>query len=241
MAFTNIRTKGEKSIPEQMQLVLEKWNPESASCQFQHYFYNHVQSETVPYYGPAPGEDEGKWEQALTNKPNEGSIPVLCRGFSALGNRLRVQVQSVTSLQQRLHEINNSLAAMLQNHDLEISVRTVDAKRRHVALSQRCLQLATKVQLLRNRGYAMDSAEEELRQKLTELERGVFDPLLSGRQEEIWARMVGIRARARVLQEEMERSGVQGGQQSSDAIDEEVMRKVKKVCHPGDSILMCCD
>jgi len=213
-----------------MQMVLEKWSPESGSCQFQHYFYNRVQAETVPYYGPAPGEEESKWEEALAKKPDDGAIPVLCRGFSALGNRLRVQVQSVTLLQQRLHEINNSLAAMLQNHDLEISVRTVDAKRRHVALSQRSLQLATKVQLLRNRGYAMDSAEEELRQKLTELERGAFDPLLSGRQEEIWARMVGIRARARILQEEMEKSGVSDAHASRDDIDEEVLRKVKKVC-----------
>lgn len=214
-----------------MQLILEKWSPESGSCQFQHYFYNHVQAEAVPYYAPAPGEDESEWEEALAKKPDEGAIPVLCRGFSALGNRLRVQVQSVSSLQQRLHEINNSLAAMLQNHDLEISVRIVDAKRRHVALSQRCLQLATKVQLLRNRGYAMDSAEEELRQKLLELEKRAFDPLLSGRQEEIWARMVGIRARARMLQEEMEKSGNKDTRNPQDGLSDEVLPKVKKVCN----------
>ncbi len=221
--------KGEKTIPEQMQVLLEKWSPESSKCLFQHYFYNSVQAEHVPYYGPAPGEDERKWDEALSKKPVEGSIPVLCKGFYALGNRLRVQLQAVTALQTRLHEINNSLTAMLQNHDLEISIRAVDAKRRHVALSQRCLQLATKVQILRNRGYAMDSAEEILKKKLTELEKSVFDPSLSGRQEEIWARMVGVRERARFLQEETDKVGRSITKGSSEAIDDELMRKTKKV------------
>lgn len=190
-----------------MQTILEKWSPDSSNCLFQHYVYNNVRPETVPYYGPGPGEDEAKWEEALAKKPSEDAIPVLCKGFAALGNRLRVQVQAVTALQARLHEINGSLTAILQAHDLEVSVRTGDAKRRHIVLSQRCLQLATKIQVLKNRGYALDGAEEGLRKKLMELERGAFDPRLHGRQEEIWARMVGLRERARYLQEEADRTG----------------------------------
>lgn len=220
---------GGKTIPEQMQVLYEKWNPESNTCSFQHYFYNNVQPETVPYYGPGPGEDEQAWEEALAKKPHDGAIPVLCKGFSALGNRLRIQVEAVTALQARLHEINNSLTAMLQNHDLDISIRTVDARRRHATLSQRSLQLATKVQILRNRGYVMDRAEEELKRKLTELERGVFDPQLSGRQEEIWARMVGIRERARFLQQETDRAGNALADGQGESLDEETMKTTNKV------------
>ena len=117
---------------------------------------------------------------------------------------------------------------MLQNHDLDISVRTVDAKRKHVMLSQRCLQLATKVQILRNRGYVMDRAEEDLKRKLTELERGAFDPQLNGRQEEIWARMVGIRERARFLQEETEKAGATLADQG-EVWDEGTLQKAKSV------------
>lgn len=219
---------GEKTVPEQMQLLLEKWSPESNNCLFQHYFYNDVPPEHVPYYHPQPGEDETKWEEALSKKPSEGSIPVLCKGFSSLGHRLRIQVQAVAALQVRVHEIHNSLVALRQTHDLDISVRTMDSRRKHIALSQRCLQLATKVQILRNRGYAMDGPEEELRRKLTELERSAFDPQLSSRQEEIWARLVGIRERVQFLQEEAERIG-KGTRNTPNIFDEETVKRTTKV------------
>ena len=208
-----------------METILKKWAPESNECAFQHYFYNSVTPETVPYYAPGPGEDEKKWEEALSKKPSEGSIPVLGKGFAAIGERLKIQVQAVTMLQVRLHEINNSLTAMMQQHDLVISVRAADARRKHTALSQRCLSLAAKVQVLRNRGYAMDSMEEELKKKLMQLEKGVFDPALSGRQEEIWARMVGMRERTRLLQEESEK--IANGE--DEGLDDEAVKRTKKV------------
>ena len=81
----------------------------------------------------------------------------------------------------------------------------------------------------------MDNAEEELRKKLMLLERSVFDPALNGRGEEIWARMVSVRERGRQLQREFEKAGRGIGQDKGVVIDEEVMRRVKKVC------LTCCD
>ncbi|KAK5128585.1 Nucleoporin nup57 [Cryomyces antarcticus] len=218
----------EKSIPEQMELLLRKWSPETPDCLFQHYFYNNVPPERVPYYTPGPQEDPAKWEEALSKKPAEGSIPVLGKGFAQIGHRLGQQVQAVTALQMRLHEINNSLSAMMQNHSLVIGVRMAAAGRRHRALSQRCLALATKVQVLRNRGYAMDGAEEALKKKLHLLERAACDPLFAGREQEIWARMVGINERARLLQEESERlgKGVSTGANGQPVIDEVVVQKI---------------
>ena len=132
-------------------------------------------------------------------------------------------------LHGRLHEINNGLTDLLRRHDLEISTRTEECKRRHIRLAQKCLQLATKTQVLRNRGYAMDSTEEELRQKLMRLEKLVLDPAIAGRGEEIWARMVGVRERARLLVAEYERVGrAVGGKEES--LDDETGKKVKKVC-----------
>lgn len=212
-----------------MQTVLEKWSPESSSCLFQKYFYNTVRPDQVPYYGPSPGEDETKWEEALANKPSETSIPALSKGFASLGQRLQVQVKSVQVLRARLHEINSSLESVLRLHDLDITIRTTDAKRRHIVLNQRCMQLATKIQVLKNRGYALDGAEEGLRKKLMDLERDAFDPRTSGRQEEIWARMVGLRDRARFLQEEAERTGRNMADQNGEVLDQEVMKKTRKV------------
>lgn len=181
------------------------------------------------YYVPNPGEDEAKWEDALAKKPSADVVPSLYRGFNKLSERVKGQALAVQGLNARLHEINDSLTAQQQQHELDVSVRAAEAKRRHVALSQRCLRLAAKVQVLRNRGYVMDTAEEDLRRKLSELERSTFDPSLSSRREEIWARMVGIRERTKMLQAETERAGNGLGEQQEMGLDEEILSRAKKV------------
>lgn len=226
--------------------MAEKWDPNSSNTVFQTYLYNYVSEDQAPFYRPGPQDDEAKWEEALQKKPSPGAIPVLYKGFFQLGQRLLIQKQHLDVLQGRLHEINNSLTVMLQNHDLVISIRAADCRRKHVVLSQRCLALATRVQILKNRGYALDSAEEELRKKLMTLERGVFDSGLTGRGEEIWARLLGVRKRAKQLQAEFDKSG-RGLSTSSgtNELDEEVAKKAKKVSRlsrlPEVTILMTSD
>lgn len=227
VCLTKLSLAGEKSIPEQMEIVLRKWSPESPSCAFNHYFYVSVPPERAPFVQMPPDVDERSWEEALRNKPYEGAVPVPARGFQQLGIRLQTQVEAVRQLQTRLHEMNNSLGAMMEKHELVLSVRAADAKRRHVALSQRCLSLAIKAQVLSSRGFVLDGVEEELKQKLAALEKRVFDPAFAGREEEIWARMVALRERSRWLIEESEKLG---GQISGEGVlDEEILKKTKKV------------
>lgn len=229
----------QKSIPEQMADLMAKWMPDQRNTAFQHYFYNQVDPQNVPYYVAPADEDPKAWEEALSKKPNEGAIPVLGRGFRSVAGRLETQAKAVEALQARLHEMNNSLTEMLQKHDLEITVRTTEAKRKHIALTKRCLALATKAQILRNRGYAMDPREEELRKKLKELEKKAFDPMLNGRQEEIWARMSAVRARARLLQEEIEKLGKTAGKPEGEQLDEEHVKAIRKVSFPNPSLKVC--
>ena len=221
--------EGQKSVVDQIELAFSKWNPQSTLSLFHTYLYNSVPPESAPFYGPTPQDDETKWEEALSKKPSPGAIPVLVKGFEQIGQRMEMQSQSLQVLRGRLHEINDGLNSLLQKHDLQISVRAAECRRRHITLSHQCLRLAAKTQVLRNRGYAMDSAEEELRQKLLLLERNVFDPALTGRGEEIWARMVSVRERGRQLQREFEKSGRGLSQHKEQVIDEEVMRRAKKV------------
>ena len=143
------------------------------------------------------------------------------------------QMQHLNVLNGRLHEINDGLNALLQKHDLEVSIRAAECRRRHLKLSRQCLGLAAKTQCLRNRGYAMDGAEEALRQKLLGLEKQVFDPALDGRGEEIWARMVSVRERGRQLQREYERAGRglgggDDGRKGGSGIDEEILKRAMK-------------
>lgn len=221
---------GEKSIPDQMQTVLEKWDSGSPNCVFKHYFYNKVDDNMAPYYRPSPNEDPKAWEEALSKKPGPGYIPVLCVGFNQMGERIKLQQRNLSNFNTRLHEINASLTKMMQDHETKTSIRTIDARRKHVVLKQRCLALATKVQVLRNRGYAMAGDEEDLRTKLLALEKNVTDPGLGARGEEIWARMLIVQDRARTLRTDIEKAGTE----TPDVLDEDTSRQAKKV---GFSIL----
>jgi nuclear pore complex protein Nup54 len=211
-----------------MQLIAEKWHPLHPSCAFKTYFYNKVDESRIPFYQPGPQDDPKEWEEALSRKPAAGFMPVLCAGFQGMAERLKVQRQAVGQFNARLHEINASLDAILSRHDLETSVRALNARRRHAALRNRALALAARVQVLRNRGYALSSDEDELRTKLVEMERGMQDPALSARMEELWSRLIVLRGYADNLRAEINSRGM-----SEDAgLGEEVEAKAKKVSLP---------
>ena len=87
----------------------------------------------------------------------------------------------------------------------------------------------------------MDGPEEELRNKLLVLEKSALDPALNGRSEEIWARMLSVRERGKLLQREFERAGRGLSQEQGQVVDEEVMKRVKKVCSTLHLVLIMAD
>lgn len=218
-----------RTVPMQIAIVRDKWDAQIRSSPFRAYLYNHVGDDNAPFFQPGFEDDETKWEEALRKRPGSGYVPVLVKGFMDLGKRAQRQKDFLAMLQTRLHEINNCLTDLLSRHDLKISVKVADARRKHIVLSKRCLALAAKTQMLRNRGYAMDDAEEELKKKLTQLERSVFDPSLNGRGEEIWARMLAIHEHSKRLQVEMDRAGANVTANGEDEIDEQTMKTARKV------------
>jgi len=216
------------SVTDQIDLIYSKWNPDSINSSFHTYLYNTFSTDTAAFFRPGPDDNEEKWEEALRNRPGPGAIPFKLKGFYQLGQRLITQGEHLRVLRGRLLEINNGLTDLLNKHEVSIVTRTAECRRKHAALSQKCLALATKTQVLKNRGYAMDVNEEELRQKLQALERKMMDPDLNGRAEEIWARMVSVRERGRQLQYEMERHGISAGGEEQ-GLDEDVLKRVRKI------------
>lgn len=105
----------------------------------------------------------------------------------------------------RLHEIQNKLTALQSRHDLVTSIKQEDCRRRHTALARRALSLAAKVQVLKNRGYALQTDEELLKKRLEGLAREVGDPAVRGRVNEIWARMMVVSEQARKMEESVGR------------------------------------
>jgi nuclear pore complex protein Nup54 len=216
-----------RTIPVQMMLVKEKWDPNSLASPLRTYLYQVVEEQNAPFFQPGPGEDEHKWDEAVLNRPEPDRVPALARGFWDLGKRAQRQREFMEKINIRLHDINQSLEAQKVIHS-EHDVRLVECRRRHVVASQRILSLAAKIQILRNRGYVMDNAEEELRMKLSKLEREVFDPSLNSREQEIWARMLGIRERGKRLQKEIERTAPAANNVET-ALDEATVQAAKKV------------
>jgi nuclear pore complex protein Nup54 len=253
----------ERKIADQIRTLTNKWNPQDSNTLLKAYLYNAVDKSYAPFFYPdaQSGEDEQGWEEALNQRPTmpkvEGAeatalafVPVLCRGFKALGDRVETQAKSVLEMRNRLHEMNNSLSAVMDKHQQSITVRIENAKRQHQVLSQRCLHLAVKVQVLRNRGYALDAAEEGLRRTLIDLNQRVHDDGLSGREDEIWARMVALRERTRWLEEEGKRVAAQvdtqqqqsqnragSGGNNSDSIPQHVLLKTRKIMKDYDDQL----
>ncbi|RSL49328.1 hypothetical protein CEP53_009196 [Fusarium sp. AF-6] len=218
-------TPHQKPILEQMKLVTEKWDAENPNCVFKHYFYNKVDESIVPYFKPQPFEDPREWEEALQNKPAPGFMPALCRGYATLAERLLVEKRALAELNNRLHQINGSLDAILQRHELETEVRAIAAHRRQTTISERCLALAARVQVLRNRGYALSGDEDDLSSRLQSLEREVQDPAVGAREEELWSRLIVLRGYADQLSKEMDTpAGTEGA-----ILDPEHEAKAKKV------------
>ncbi len=210
-----------------MKIVKEKWDPNSLNSPLRTYLYQRVDEQNAPFYQPGPGEDPNKWEEAVTKRPGPDCVPALARGFWDIGKRAQRQREFIEKINIRLHDINQSLDAQSQLHLQNVAARLTECRRKHIVASHRTLALAAKIQILRNRGYVMDNAEEELKMKLSRLEREVFDPTLNGREQEIWARMLGIRERARRLQKEMNKTSPAANEEP--ALDESTVQAAKKV------------
>lgn len=129
------------------------------------------------------------------------SVPVLANGFLDLDKRVKIQENQVNVFRHRLHEIQSKLSALQSRHDLITSIKQEDCRRRHTALARRALSLAAKVQVLKNRGYALQTDEELLKKRLEGLARQVGDPAVRGRVNEIWARMMVVSEQARKMEE----------------------------------------
>lgn len=135
--------------------------------------------------------------------------------------------------------MNNSFAAIMAKHQQDISVRIETSKRQHAAIAQRTLRLAIKCQILRNRGYTLDATEENLRRNILDLNKQIHDPSFSSREEEIWARMVGLRERARWLEEEGKRVGAATAeaQRQEGSLPENVLQGANRILRDYDGQL----
>lgn len=198
-AGTATRTSQPNNVTEQLVKIKEAWDPTSPNCAFQYYFYNKVPANEVMLYVKPPEQDQMKWDQAMNEKPDATSVPVLAVGFTDLQKRMATQEQQVDSYRARIHELNNKLNELTSRHDLNTTVKIAEMQAKHAELAHKTLKLAVKAQVLRNRGLVLRNDEEGLKEKLEKLSSNLEDPAIYGRINEIWARMTALREMARVM------------------------------------------
>jgi hypothetical protein len=128
---------------------------------------------------------------------------VRANGFKDLEARVQAQEKTVNQFRLTLHGIQEKLNQIQTQHDLSTSIKLEDCRRRHQALAKRALSLAAKVQVLKNKGYALQPEEEALKKRLEGLARTVQDPATTGRMNEIWARMMVVQEKAKAMEESM--------------------------------------
>ena len=219
----------QKPIFDQMKFLWERWNENDPNCSFKYYFYNKVDEANVPFYKPQPNENPNDWEEALQKKPAAGFMPVLCTGFGGAADRLRTEIKAISEFNKRMHMINSSLDAILQRHELETDVRALSARRRQATIAQRLVALASRAQVLRNRGYALSGDEDDLQRRLQQLEKEVLDPAVSAREESLWSKLIVLREYAEQLNREKDKpAGADGA-----VLDQDTEAKAKRVSHAG--------
>lgn len=154
-------------------------------------------------YPKPPNEDQKAWDKAWSARPGPGAVPVEAYGFEDLNTRMQAQTMQIATYRTVLHHIDAALKSIQQRHELVNSLKLEHCRRRHIELARRALSLAAKVQVLKNRGYALQPEEEVLKKRLEQLHKEVSDPGVWGRLNEIWARMTVVRERARKMEEEV--------------------------------------
>ncbi|EEB07131.1 nucleoporin Nup44 [Schizosaccharomyces japonicus yFS275] len=177
------------SLQAEFEKIQNAWNLAHPDCAFQRYFYNKVPPEQAGLYVKPPNHNQQKWDEAVAKRPNNSVVPVLAVGFADVQKRINMQKQLVNAYRLRMHEIVKTLEGLHNKHELDTTIKLTEAKSRHVVLSERVLRLAIKVHVLRHRGYALKSNEEELRKKLDDLSKSLNNPQAFGRLNEIWARI----------------------------------------------------
>jgi len=135
-------------------------------------------------------------------------VPVRANGFKDLDLRVQTQQGQANQFRASLRTIQEKLNAIQNQHEMTTSIKLEDCRRRHMALARRALSLAAKVQVLKNRGYALQPEEEILKKRLEGLARVVRDPANTGRMNEIWARMMVVQEKARIMNEGMSKAEV---------------------------------
>ncbi|KAJ3380573.1 hypothetical protein HDU92_005887 [Lobulomyces angularis] len=154
-------------------------------------YANQVNPNDVNAYQKPPNEDEGLWQQAVRDNPDSTCmVPVLAKGFKDLKFRMEQQEHQKELFKSKLEEASAIIEQIRSKHLLETTINLEEYKRRHLEMAHRTLQLMTKIQVLRSKGYSIRAEEEALKIRLEHILQQLKKPnQFRGRVQELWAKV----------------------------------------------------
>ncbi|KAH8547657.1 nucleoporin complex subunit 54-domain-containing protein [Umbelopsis sp. PMI_123] len=159
-------------------------------------FYNIVHPSEVQRFTKPPNEDDKAWEMAMKNNPDPSCmVPVRAVGFEALRTRIETQDK-----QSQAHRIKlEKMKEVRRKHTIETVVKLQEYKRRHIDLTQRVIQFLKYAQILRNKGFSIESDEEALRAKLENVQSHLHQSeQFHGKLNQLWAQLQLVRESNRI-------------------------------------------
>ncbi|RKP36716.1 nucleoporin complex subunit 54-domain-containing protein [Dimargaris cristalligena] len=188
VAATQLQRHNQNHAWDQIQLVIESWNPHSPLCQFRHYFYNLVDPAQVGLYTCPPDHDPALWEQAQLENPDPTClVPALAVGFEDLRKRMDQQETEATAHITKLDEISEKLTQLRHLHQVETLARLAEFRRRNQEHAYRIQRLVKMVQVLRFRGQTLRPEEEVVRVRLEAMLNELTRPgQLQRRSQDLW-------------------------------------------------------
>ncbi|KAG2202062.1 hypothetical protein INT47_006254 [Mucor saturninus] len=211
----------QEKVWQDLALIRAHFDPTSPLCQFRHYFYNMVPTNEAHLYVRPQNQDENLWNEAVRKNPDptwydfktavfyidadiEGTflslfhislVPVLAVGFDDILKRIEIQSKQVEIHQETLKETANRLATVQRQYDLSTLVRLEEHKRRHANLAQRLLRLLRYSQVLRYKGFPLNSDEEQAIKQLSNLvSQPNQPPQLAEKMNQLYRQLQAIKA-----------------------------------------------
>jgi len=211
-------------IWQSLALIKSEWDPNSPNCKFRHYFYNIVHPSEVQRFTKPPNEDDKAWEMAMKNNPDPTCmVPVRAVGFEALRTRIETQDKQSQAHKIKLEQLNQKMKEVRRKHAIETVVKLQEYKRRHVDLTQRVIQFLKYAQILRNKGFSIESDEEALRSKLETVQSHLQQSeQFHGKLNQLWAQLQLVRESSRIY-------GGQDGDKGWASVSEKDMETISKV------------
>lgn len=175
---------------DQLSRIQEAYHHEKVSCRFNTFFYNTAVKENgIPDIQYAQSvvhavmkqhqaylDPKKVWDAYLKSKNPAKLVPVPCRSFTELGQRIEAQQDRCKKITESLHMYEDKVNVLNSDHKVKNLATIEKIKDKHQILSARVLTLQKQVEVLMQRGIGLSNTDNQIKQKLDKMQEEFYKP-----------------------------------------------------------------